>query len=240
LRRRARGVTDAVTPPRVSIIVPVLNEAAGIATALAPLQPWRRTGAEVLVVDGGSDDDTPRLAAAWCDRVIEAPRGRARQMNAGAAAARGALLLFLHADTRLPADAPAVLSALPTHGPLWGRFDVRIDGRDPLLPIVACLMNWRSRLTRVATGDQAMFVTRELFARSGGFPDIELMEDVALSKRLRRVSAPVNLRQRVTTSGRRWVQGGTLRTVLLMWGLRLGYVLGVTPATLARWYRHAR
>lgn len=223
----------------VSVIVPVLDEAAHIVDTLVPLQVWRRSGAEILVVDGGSRDGTPQLAAPLCDRLLNAPRGRARQMNAGAAAARGALLVFLHADTRLPPSAPATLDALPLRDTLWGRFDVRIEGRGALLPIVALLMNQRSRLTGVATGDQAIFVARALFARVGGFPDIELMEDVALSKRLRRESAPLCLRLRATTSGRRWEQGGTLRTILLMWGLRFAYVCGVAPATLARWYRRS-
>jgi rSAM/selenodomain-associated transferase 2 len=224
----------------LSIVMPVLDEAAGIVEHLAPLQPWRAAGVEVVVVDGGSVDRTVELATPLCDRVVPATRGRALQMNAGAAVARGRLMVFLHADTTLPDGARERLLALARGGPTWGRFDVRLAGRHPLLRVVAAAMNWRSRLTAVATGDQAMFVSRELFAKVGGFPAIPLMEDVALSKRLRRECAPVCLRERAVTSGRRWEQGGALRTVCLMWSLRLAYFLGVAPARLARWYRQAR
>lgn len=224
----------------LSIVMPVLDEAAGIVEHLAPLQPWRAAGVEVVVVDGGSADRTVELATPLCDRVVISTRGRALQMNAGAAVARGRLIVFLHADTKLPDGARERLLALARGGPTWGRFDVRLAGRHPLLRVVATAMNWRSRLTAVATGDQAMFVSRELFAQVGGFPAIPLMEDVALSKRLRRERAPVCLRERAVTSGRRWEQGGALRTVWLMWSLRLAYFLGVEPARLARWYRQAR
>lgn len=236
----ARSLPEATGGPRISVIVPVLNEGPGIGAALQPLQGWRGKGAEIIVVDGGSSDDTVAQARDVCDRVLASPRGRARQMNAGAAVARGRLLLFLHADTALPEDAFAMLDALADAPRLWGRFDVRIDGAHPLLPVIAAAMNLRSRWTGVATGDQAMFVSRELFSLSGGFPDIALMEDVALSKRLRREVSPRCLRAKVLTSGRRWLRGGVLRTVLLMWSLRLAYVFGLAPTTLARWYRHAR
>ncbi len=236
----ARSLPEGAGAPRISVIVPVLNEGAGIGAALQPLQGWRGKGAEIIVVDGGSSDDTVAQARDVSDRVLAAPRGRARQMNAGAAIARGRLLLFLHADTRLPDDALVVLDALVDAPRLWGRFDVKIDGAHPLLAVIAAAMNRRSRWTGVATGDQAMFVSRELFSLIGGFPDIVLMEDVALSKRLRRLCPPRCLRAQVLTSGRRWLRGGVLRTMFLMWGLRLAYVLGVAPTTLARWYRHAR
>lgn len=217
--------------------MPVLEEQAQVVQALEHLAPARAAGAEVIVVDGGSRDATVSLAAPLADRVIDAPRGRARQMNAGAALARAPWLLFLHADTRLPASAlEDVRSALGPGGPCWGRFDVRIEGRDPLLRIVARAMNSRSRWTGIATGDQAMFATRDAFERVGGFPDIPLMEDVALSRALRRVSRPACLRARVTTSGRRWERHGTLRTILLMWRLRLAYALGADPHGLARRY----
>jgi rSAM/selenodomain-associated transferase 2 len=182
----------------------------------------------VIVVDGGSIDGTPELAAGLCDRLLSAPRGRALQMNAGARAAQGDVLVFLHADTRLPAafDIPRTSR--------WGRFDVRIEGRHPLLKIIAWAMNLRSRLSGIATGDQAMFVRRELFP---GFPEIALMEDIALSRLLKRRGRPTCLRQKVVTSGRRWESRGVLRTVLLMWSLRLLYFLGASPARLARWYR---
>jgi len=236
----ARSPPEGAGGPRISVVVPVLNEGAGIGAALQPLQAWRGKGAEIVVVDGGSSDDTVVQARDLCDRVLDAQRGRARQMNAGAAVARGRLLLFLHADTQLPADAFAMLDALVDTPRLWGRFDVKIDGAHPLLRVIASAMNRRSRWTGVATGDQAVFVSRELFSLIGGFPDIALMEDVALSKRLRRQCPPRCLRAQVLTSGRRWLRGGVLRTVLLMWSLRLAYVLGVAPTTLARWYRHAR
>ena len=224
----------------LSIVVPVLDEAAGIAAALAALAPCRQRGAEVIVADGGSSDGTAALARPHADRVIAAPRGRAAQMNAGAAAATGDVLLFLHADTQLPDDADrSILDGLAQSGRAWGRFDVRIDGGG-VLPAIAAMMNVRSRLTGIATGDQAMFVTRDAFARAGGFPAIALMEDIALSAALKRISPPLALRARVTTSGRRWQRNGTLRTVLLMWRLRLAYYFGADPDTLARAYRHAR
>jgi rSAM/selenodomain-associated transferase 2 len=218
---------------RLSIVVPALDEAAGIGTALARLAPLRARGHEVLVVDGGSRDGTAALAAPLADRVLQAPRGRARQMNAGAAAARGEALLFLHADTRLPEDADALVSGALRERE-WGRFDVRIEGRSRLLPLVARFMNRRSRLTGIATGDQAIFVRRAAFA---GFPEIALMEDVAFSAAMmRRRSPPACLAACVVTSGRRWDERGALRTVLLMWRLRLAYFLGASPDDLARRY----
>ncbi|MFL5001576.1 MAG: TIGR04283 family arsenosugar biosynthesis glycosyltransferase [Xanthobacteraceae bacterium] len=223
--------------PGLSIILPVLDEADIIADALAALAPLRQRGAEVIVVDGGSRDGTVDLARPAADRVIASPRGRAAQMNAGAALARGAVLLFLHADTRLPGNADAlVLAGLERSGRAWGRFDIAIAGRSPLLAIVAAAINLRSRLTRIATGDQAIFVSRDVFAAVGGFPDIALMEDVALSRALKHISRPVCVAAKVTTSGRRWEQHGVLRTVVLMWRLRLAYFLGAEPATLARRY----
>jgi len=217
---------------RLSIVVPVLNEARGLAASLEALAPLRARGHEVIVVDGGSDDASAALAAPLADRVLAAPRGRARQMNAGARAARGDALLFLHADTRLPPRADEmVFSALEKHA--WGRFDVAIEGRHPALRMIAAAMNLRSRLTGIATGDQAMFARRAGFP---GFPEIALMEDVALSRLLKRRGAPACLRSRVRTSGRRWESRGVLRTVVLMWRLRLLYWLGVAPERLARRY----
>jgi rSAM/selenodomain-associated transferase 2 len=216
----------------LSIIVPALNEAAGIAACLRALEPLRAGGHEVIVADGGSGDATREIAAPLADRVLVAPRGRARQMNAAAAAAHGDALVFLHADTRLPPEADRlILDAL--QGNAWGRFDVRIDSVHPLLRVVACAMNLRSRLTGIATGDQAIFVRRTAFA---GFPEIALMEDIAFSKKMKRRGAPACLRARVTTSGRRWERSGVLRTVLLMWRLRLAYFLGASPDELARRY----
>jgi rSAM/selenodomain-associated transferase 2 len=223
--------------PSLSIIVPTLDEEARIGAALSALIPLRQRGAEVIVADGGSRDRTAGIARPLSDRVIAAPRGRGAQMNAGAAAASGDVLLFLHADTTLPPEADnLVLEGLQSSAPQWGRFDVRVDGESPLLPIVAALMNARSRLTGIATGDQAMFVRRATFVATGGFPEIPLMEDVELSKRLKRVSRPLCLAARVVTSGRRFDERGAIRTILLMWRLRLAFWLGVPPATLARRY----
>jgi rSAM/selenodomain-associated transferase 2 len=223
----------------LSIIMPMLNEAAGIETALQALVPLRARGAKVIVVDGGSNDGTAELARPLSDYVLSARRGRGLQMNAGAAAAKGEVLLFLHADTRLPDNADRlILEGLAHTGRQWGRFDVRFD-QGGLLRLVALTMNLRSRATGIATGDQAMFVTRAAFDAAGGFPSIALMEDVALSARLKRVSCPLCLRARVTTSGRRWRQRGALRTILLMWHLRLRYFLGADPAHLARDYGYA-
>ncbi len=222
---------------RLSIVVPVLDEAAGVGDVLGRLAPLRERGAEVLVVDGGSRDDTPALARAHADRVIAAPRGRAAQMNAGAATATGDVLLFLHADTILPPDADRlIVRGLQETGLAWGRFDVDIAGRHRLLPVVATLMNRRSRLTGIATGDQAMFVRADAFARAGGFPDVPLMEDIAISRALKRLSRPLCLAGPVITSGRRWEKNGVARTIGLMWRLRLAYFLGADPARLARAY----
>ena len=221
---------------KISIIVPALNEADGIAAVLAGLAPLRNRGHEVIVVDGGSSDNTRELART-ADRVISAPRGRASQMNAGAALARGEVLLFLHADTRLPENADErILQGLAASGRAWGRFDVRIEGESRLLPVIAFFMNRRSRATGIATGDQAIFVRREAFDRVGRFPPLELMEDIALSRSLKRFSRPLCLADKAVTSGRRWERGGVLRTVLLMGWLRLAFFLGAAPASLARFY----
>jgi rSAM/selenodomain-associated transferase 2 len=225
--------------PTLSIIIPVLNEGERIAAALDALAPLRALGIEVVVVDGGSRDATIQRARLRADKVISAPRGRAVQMNAGAEKATGDILLFLHADTRLPSDAEHVLfNALERTGRVWGRFDVRIDSKAVLLRIVSAMMNLRSRLTRIATGDQAMFVKRDVFQKVGGFPPIELMEDIALSKLLKRIGPPLCLREHVLTSARRWEKNGALPTVLLMWRLRLGYFFGADPKELAQLYGH--
>ena len=222
---------------KLSIIVPVLNEGEGIAATLDALADLRSLGTEVIVVDGGSHDATVQRARLRADRVILAPRGRALQMNAGAEKASGDVLLFLHADTRLPADVDhVVLNGLERSGRVWGRFDVKIDGRHPLLFVVAWLMGIRSRLTGIATGDQAIFARRDAFRAAGGFAAIPLMEDIALSKRLKRVSRPLCLRECVITSGRRWETNGVLSTIILMWRLRLAYFFGTDPHELARRY----
>lgn len=221
----------------LSVVIPCLDEAAGIAEALTALAPLRQRGVEVIVVDGGSRDETVARARPLADRVIDAARGRATQMNAGAAVARGDALLFLHADTVLPADADRhVATALWTQPLAWGRFDVRIVGEHPMLAVIAMLMNARSRLGGIATGDQALFMTRAAFDAVGGFPALPLMEDVAMSRALKRLAAPCCLRATVETSGRRWERHGVWRTILLMWRLRLAYALGADPRTLAARY----
>jgi rSAM/selenodomain-associated transferase 2 len=234
MTRASRHVTGG-PGLRISIIVPVLNEAEGIAAALGALQPLRGRGHEVVVVDGGSADSTVALARPLADQVLSATRGRAAQMNAGAQAARGDAFLFLHADTRLPGDADALVAkALARRR--WGRFDVRIDSPRPALALVGVMMNLRSRLSGIATGDQAMFARRTAFAAAGGFPALALMEDIALSSQLRRGGRPACLRERVLTSGRRWERNGVFATILLMWRLRLMFFLGTDPRRLARLY----
>ena len=217
---------------RLSVVMPVLDEAAQLGAALEALAPLRAAGHEVIVVDGGSADGTPEVARPRADRVLEAPRGRARQMNAGAAVAAGDGLVFLHADTRLPPGADRLVAdALARCA--WGRFDVRILGRSRGLPMVAFFMNWRSRLTGIATGDQAIFVRRDAFA---GFPEVALMEDIAFSTAMRRRAWPACLRARVDTSGRRWDRSGLWRTIFLMWRLRATFFFGASPEALARRY----
>jgi rSAM/selenodomain-associated transferase 2 len=224
---------------KLSIIMPVLDEGEGIAATLDTLVDLRSLGTEVIVVDGGSRDATVQRARLRADHVISAARGRAVQMNAGAAEASGDVLLFLHADTRLPPAADhVVLDGLARSGRAWGRFDVRIAGNHPLLIAVGWLMSVRSRLTGIATGDQAIFVRRDAFQAAGGFGQIPLMEDIELSKRLKRMSRPLCLAERVVTSGRRWEENGVLATILLMWRLRLAYFLGADPNELARRYSH--
>ncbi len=225
-------------PSRLAIVIPTLNEAAGICASLAPLQALRRQGVEVIVADGGSADGTREFAAGLADRVLSAPRGRARQMNAGAQLSGADVLCFVHADTRLPERADALLlGGLHSSGKIWGRFDVQITGRPWILRVVAFCMNRRSRWTGIATGDQAIFVRREAFWSLGGFPDQPLMEDVELSARLRRLGPPLCLRDRVATSGRRWERHGVWRTILLMWRLRWQYWRGVPAESLAEAYR---
>lgn len=218
-------------------MIPALDEADGIAACIGALNPLRDAGAEVIVVDGGSRDATVSLARAAGARVLQAGKGRATQMNAGAAASNGALLAFLHADSRPSTPACTRLLAVAAAGDeCWGRFDVQLSGRGIAFRVIEASMNLRSRFSGIATGDQFMFVSRKLFQRAGGFPDLALMEDVALSTRLKRLARPCCCRERVETSSRRWRERGVLRTVLLMWRLRAAYALGVDPASLARRY----
>jgi rSAM/selenodomain-associated transferase 2 len=222
----------------LSVIIPALEEGAGIEAALEALAPVRADGGEVIVVDGGSGDDTLVCAQPLADCVITAARGRARQMNAGASVASGDVLWFIHADTVADADAGMRLrTALADSDREWGRFGVRLSDDRLLLRLVAWSMNRRSCLTGIATGDQGLFVRRAAFDAVGGFPDIPLMEDVALSRALRRRGRPLCLDVGVTTSARRWLDRGVLRTIGLMWRLRFAYWRGVDPSELARRYR---
>lgn len=222
--------------PALCIVVPVLDEAPTLAPRLQALQTYRQRGARVVVVDGGSQDDTLEIARQHADLALLAPRGRAAQMNAGAAACPADVLLFLHADTILPEHAD-VLVRRATLGPFfWGRFDVRIDSPRPLLRVVSTMMNLRSRWTCIATGDQALFVRHDLFRQVGGFPELPLMEDIAISRALKVHGPPACLRERVTTSARRWERHGVWRTIFLMWRLRAAYFFGADPRQLAIQY----
>jgi rSAM/selenodomain-associated transferase 2 len=227
--------------PAISIIIPVLNEAPLITTTLAELVEWRAAGAEVIVVDGGSDDDTVAHTAGLCDQVLTTRPGRAAQMNAGAAIASGRVLLFLHADCCLPSVIPAALTD-PSADPdsLWGRFDVRLDSTRRMYRIIEFFMNQRSRLTYIATGDQAIFVGAELFTEVGGYPPLELMEDVALSAKLKQVAPPVCLEARVRVDVRRWERAGVFRTMVEMWCLRAAFALGASPRQLRAFYYRRR
>ena len=227
----------AAERPALSIIIPALNEAENLPDTLACLQPMRARGQEVIVVDGGSRDTSIETARHVADQVIGSARGRARQMNRGAQFARGEILWFLHADTRVPEHADgAILSAVASTGRCWGRFDVQVADASLLLAWVTRLMNLRSRLTGIATGDQGMFMTRAAFEQMGGFEEIPLMEDIAASRCLRRQSPPAALHDTLLTSARRWRRHGVIRTIVTMWALRLAYFLGVPAQRLARYY----
>ena len=214
-----------------TIIVPVLNESEHLESFLRTLE-----GAETIVVDGGSTDASAKVVEKFNVRFVSSPRGRARQMNTGAEYAVGEVLLFLHADTRLPDAWRETIADFSKGEKVWGRFDVKFDQPSTSLAIIAAMMNWRSRVTGVCTGDQAIFVRRSAFEELGGFATIPLMEDIEFSKRLRRISMPYCSRRRVVTSGRRWRDNGVLRTVCLMWWLRLLFLMGVSPAQLVKRY----
>lgn len=221
----------------ISIIVPTLNESAVVDLALQALQPLRARGHEVIVVDGGSRDNTLSLARKYADRTVMSGAGRALQMNAGAGYAKHEILLFLHADTLLPDTADELIhAALAPQASCWGRFDVRLDHPHPVYRLVEHSINWRSHLSGVATGDQAIFVEREYFERVGSFDRLPLMEDVALSKKLLHFARPARVTTPVLTSARRWEQGGVLRTILLMWRLRTAFFFGADPDRLAGQY----
>ena len=223
---------------RISIIIPTLNESDNIVATLDRLKPFRMAGHEVIVVDGGSTDETVKLATTRADKIITSVPGRAQQMNNGAKQASGNVLWFLHADTLAPDNATQlILDTLENKKNQWGRFDIRLSGKHLLLRIVERLMNLRSRTSGIATGDQGIFVRREVFEAVGGFRQIPLMEDLEISKRLKRLSYPICLDEKLITSSRRWEKNGVLRTILLMWRLRLAYTFGVSPEKLARNYK---
>jgi rSAM/selenodomain-associated transferase 2 len=222
---------------KISIIIPALNEQESIVKLLDRIAGYREQGHEIILVDGGSTDNTMRLASNKVDQILVSAPGRAMQMNFGAQRASGEILWFLHADSLPYSGAVEYINqALQRDPRCWGRFDVRLSGRHILFRVIESLMNWRSRYTGIATGDQAMFVQRTVFEQVGGFPQIPLMEDIALSKRLLRLHKPVCLRTRVLTSSRRWHEKGIIATVVLMWCLRLGYFIGISPWRLHQWY----
>ncbi|MDI1232320.1 MAG: TIGR04283 family arsenosugar biosynthesis glycosyltransferase [Methylobacter sp.] len=223
--------------PQLSIIIPVVNEAGQIALKLHALQTLRNR-CQLLLVDGGSNDRSAEIAKPLVDQVLHSPRGRARQMNCGAARAQADVLLFLHADTRLPDNAVNLIMQAVGDGYHWGRFDIGFDNPQPIFRLIAFMMNRRSRLTGIATGDQALFITRQAFQAVAGFPDIALMEDIAISTRLKKLGRPCCIDAKVVTSARRWQQQGIFTTILLMWRLRLRYFFGADPDNLAaRYYR---
>lgn len=222
--------------PQLSIIIPVVNEVGQIAIKLQALQPLRDR-CQLLLVDGGSDDNSAKIAKPLVDQVLQSPCGRARQMNCGAAQAQADVLLFLHADTRLPDNAINLILQAVTDGYQWGRFDVSFDSSQPVFKLIAFMMNWRPRLTGIATGDQALFMTRQAFDSVSDFPDIALMEDIAISASLNKLGKPCCcLKAKVVTSARRRQQHGIVKTILLMWWLRLRYFLGADPTDLVLRY----
>lgn len=221
----------------VSIIVPVLNESDQIESLSRRLRLLKDDYAkEIIVVDGGSTDGTAEALADEFN-VIRSDKGRAKQMNIGAAQATGAWLFFLHADTILGSQhiAQAVTQATLRK---WGRFNVRLSGEHKMFRVIEFMINARSRYTGVATGDQCIFLRRDVFESLGGFADIPLMEDVELTKRLRKISAPECIKKHVVTSSRKWETEGIWKTILLMWRLRLSYWLGASPDQLVdKYYR---
>jgi len=222
---------------KISIIIPVRNEAENIGRLLCALQACRSNGHELIVVDGGSDDETVQIAKPLTDKLCQTAAGRSHQMNAGAIEASGEILWFLHADSQVPFFADDLIVAAATDAtPVWGRFDVQLSGRQISLRVVEVMMNLRSRITGIATGDQAIFISKDLFEKVGGFPDQCLMEDIEISKMLKKFQSPVSLREKLVTSSRRWEENGVVRTVILMWVLRAAYFFGVPAEKLCLRY----
>ena len=220
---------------KFSIIIPTLNETNVIQACLLALQ-FIRTDCEIIVVDGGSLDNTAVLAKHLADKVIICSKGRSLQMNRGADHATGNVLIFLHADTYLPKNALTLIEQHISQHKQWGRFDIALNGNSFMLKIIAFMMNWRSRLTGIATGDQVIFVTQQLFNKVGQYPEINLMEDIALCNMLNKISRPICLKAKVTSSTRRWEHNGLYKTILLMWYIRLAYFCGTDPQKLAIMY----
>jgi rSAM/selenodomain-associated transferase 2 len=218
-----------------SIIIPTLNEEKTIESCLSALQPLR-SNCEIIIVDGGSTDNTIVIAGTLADKVVSSDKGRARQMNNGARYASGNVLIFLHADTSLPENALQLIQQKLNSSRKWGRFDIQLSGKHFMLKVIAQMMNWRSRLTGIATGDQVIFVTRQAFEKAGQYPEINLMEDIAICKALRKISPPICLKAKVISSGRRWERYGIYKTILLMWNIRLRYFFGADPQILAFLY----
>lgn len=242
-KRMSKNVSSTKTAPPIeddalplSIVIPALNEAEEIYPCLRHLQTLRKQGVQVIVVDGGSEDDTIAVATPLADQVISCEKGRARQMNAGAALADRDWLLFLHADTRLPPNLSDIMIVWRFSPAVWGYFGVKVRGAPALVRVVQWFMNRRSFLTRISTGDQCQFVKREVFKEIGGFAEIPLMEDIELSKRLKKKSRPLFVNAKVETSGRKWQRDGVWPTIFLMWRLRLAYFFGVSPTVLEERY----
>jgi len=219
-----------------TIVIPTLNEEVEIQVCLMQLQGFRAKGIEVIVADGGSIDRIPQLVEGLCDQFILARRERAVQMNAGARRARGEMIFFLHVDTRLPENFSEIITSIETDTFNWGRFDIKLSGQRWLFRVIEAMVNIRSRLTGIATGDQVIFMTQKIYRAVDGFPEIALMEDIAMSRRLKSISPPLCLRQKVTTSSRRWEKNGIMTTIIKMWWLRFAYFIGVNPEKLAAQY----
>ena len=228
---------------RLSFIIPVINESAALGILLPKLRTYRDHGHEIILVDGGSTGNTVNIAVLKVDHLLSCEPGRAKQMNIGANAAPGDWLIFLHADTQLPQNIDKIIEHATASENInienvWGRFDLSLSGEHWLFRIIEKMINWRSKLTGIATGDQVIFVKREVFFDVDGYPEIVLMEDIALSKKLKTLSRPICISNRVITSSRRWEKNGVLKTIILMWWLRLLYFIGVEPEKLVdRYYQ---
>jgi len=225
-----------VTSSGISVIIPALNEALHIADTMANIGHGNNT--EIIVVDGGSIDDTVSIARQFGATVIEGFPPRSRQMNQGADAASNKILLFLHADTRLPENFDRyILRAVYQPGVVAGAFELRIDSSVPSLRFIERMANWRSRCLNLPYGDQAIFMLSKVFHQMGGFPNIPIMEDFELIRRLRKKGNVVTLHQPAITSPRRWLNHGILKITLIHQLIVVSYFMGISPDTIARRYR---